>query len=31
VIFAPKGLISLFRKIYNYLMSEEKPKKVKIK
>ena len=26
VIFAPKGLISLFRKFYNYLVSEEKPK-----
>jgi branched-chain amino acid transport system permease protein len=26
VIFSPKGLTSLFRKFYNYIMSEEKPK-----
>ncbi len=31
VIFAPQGLTALFRKFYNYLMSEEKPKKVKTK
>jgi branched-chain amino acid transport system permease protein len=29
VIFAPKGLISIFRKIYVYIMSEEKPKEAK--
>lgn len=29
VIFAPKGLISIFRKIYIYIMSEEKPKEAK--
>ena len=26
VIFSPKGLTSLFRKFYNYIISEEKPK-----
>ncbi|MGE5533506.1 MAG: branched-chain amino acid ABC transporter permease, partial [Bacillota bacterium] len=31
VIFAPKGLISLFRKIYNYLLSEPKNKEIKPK
>jgi ABC-type branched-subunit amino acid transport system permease subunit len=31
VIFVPKGLISLFQKLYTYLISEEKPKKVKTK
>jgi branched-chain amino acid transport system permease protein len=29
VIFSPKGLAPLFRRFYNYLISEEKPKKVK--
>ncbi len=31
VIFAPKGLISLLRKIYKYLMSEPKNKETKLK
>ncbi len=31
VIFAPKGLISLFHKIYKYLMSEPKSKETKAK
>ena len=31
VIFYPKGLTSLFRKFYDYLLSEEKPKGVKTK
>jgi len=31
VIFSPKGLVTLFHKFYNYLMSEEKPKKAKTK
>ena len=31
VIFAPKGLISLFQKIYKYLMSEPKSKETKTK
>jgi branched-chain amino acid transport system permease protein len=31
VIFSPKGLTSLFRKFYNYLLSEEKPKGAKTK
>jgi branched-chain amino acid transport system permease protein len=31
VIFAPKGLISLFRKLYNYLNTETKNKEVKPK
>ena len=31
VIFVPKGLISLFHKFYNYLLSEEKSKKVETK
>ena len=26
VIFFPKGLTSIFRKFYNYIVSEEKPK-----
>lgn len=29
VIFSPKGLAPLFRRFYNYLISEEKPKKTK--
>jgi branched-chain amino acid transport system permease protein len=29
VIFSPKGLISLFRKFYNYLIAEDKPKGAK--
>jgi len=29
VIFSPKGLVSLFRKFYNYLITEDKPKEVK--
>lgn len=29
VIFSPKGLNSLFRKFYNYLITEDKPKGVK--
>ena len=31
VIFSPQGLAALFHKFYNYLMSEEKPKKAKTK
>jgi branched-chain amino acid transport system permease protein len=31
VIFAPKGLISLFQKMYNYLISESKSKEKKPK
>jgi branched-chain amino acid transport system permease protein len=31
VIFAPKGLISLFRKVYKYFISENKPKEAKKK
>jgi branched-chain amino acid transport system permease protein len=31
VIFAPKGLISLFRKLYNYLNTKPQPKEVKTK
>ena len=31
VIFYPKGLTSLFRKFYNYIISEEKPKGPKTK
>ena len=31
VIFAPKGLISLFQKFYKYLNTENQPKKVKAK
>jgi branched-chain amino acid transport system permease protein len=31
VIFSPKGLTSLFRKFYNYIITEDKPKGPKTK
>ena len=31
VIFSPKGLTSLFRKFYNYIVTEDKPKGTKTK